>query len=389
MRALISFVGGEGHLQPLIPLALAASAAGHEVTVSGAAALAPVAAASGLAFVASGPDAVSQRVPLQPVDMAREERGVREAFAGRVARSRATDLLALCVRWRPDVVVRDEMDFGAAVVAEHLSIPHASVLVIAAGGFVRPDVVAEALDRLRAEYRLPPDPGLAMLSRYLVLCPFPPSYRDPADPLPATAHPFGSSAAPVRPAAEPLIERRGRRRTVYVTLGTIVNTESGDLFPRVLAGVRELPVEVVVTVGRGMDPGELGIQPPNVHVTRYLPRSEVLPRCAAAVTHAGSGSVIGALAHGVPLVCIPIGADQPLNARRCTALGVGRALDAMTATAEQVREAVSAVLIEPGYRHAAARLQAEIAALPAPAAAVGLLERLALERSPLPVADSG
>ena len=170
------------------------------------------------------------------------------------------------------------------------------------------------------------------------------------------------------------------RPVVYVTLGTIFNTESGDLFARVLAGVRELPVEVVVTVGRSMDPAEVGPQPANVHVERYLPQASVLPHCAAVVAHAGSGIVLGALEHGLPLVCLPMGADQPLNAARCTALGIGPALDPVTATPEAVRAATAAVLEDPLFRAAAARLQVEIAALPPPAAAVARLERLARER---------
>lgn len=374
MRLLVSVVGGEGHLQPLLPLARAAATAGHHVAVTGARSLAPLVA--GLPFLASGPDVVPQRLPLRPVDLEREDRALRESFAGRMARARAKDLLPLCRQWRPDIVVRDEMDFGAAVIAERLGIPHASVLVIAAGAFVRPVLVAEPLDQLRAEYGLPADPTLASLSRHLVLSPFPPTFRDPTDPLPATAHGFRSSAARAS-AVPPVIARLLGRPTIYVTLGTIFNTESGDLFHRVLAGVRELPVEVVVTVGRGIDPAEVSPQPVHVHVERYVPQSLLLPHCAAVISHGGSGSVTGALAHGPPLVCIPLGADQPRNAERCTALGVGRTLGVVGLTPYDVRVATSAVLTEPGYRTAAARLQAEIAALPDPAAAVVLLERLA------------
>ncbi len=86
---------------------------------------------------------------------------------------------------------------------------------------------------------------------------------------------------------------------------------------------------------------------------------------------------MGALAHGLPLVLIPMGADQPLNAARCADLGVARVLDAIKATPETVREAVSTVLGDSTYRRAAERLRDEIAALPGPAHAIPLLERLA------------
>src|SRR6266508_4483240 len=159
--------------------------------------------------------------------------------------------------------------------------------------------------------------------------------------------------------------------------------ESGDLFARVLSGLRELSVNVIATVGRQFDPDDLGQQPENVHIERYIPQSSILPRCHLVVSHGGSGSVIGALAHGLPSVLVPMGADQPLNAARCEALGVARVLDAVETTPETVREAVSTVLANPTYRQAAERMRDEIAALPGPAYAVMLLERLVAEKRPL------
>jgi UDP:flavonoid glycosyltransferase YjiC (YdhE family) len=113
-----------------------------------------------------------------------------------------------------------------------------------------------------------------------------------------------------------------------------------------------------------------------VRIERYVPQAAILPRCAAVVSHAGSGSVTGALAYGLPSVLLPMGADQPLNAARCAELGVSRVLDAVSATPAQVREAVSAVLADSSYRQAAERMRAGIAAMPGPAEAVRRLERL-------------
>ena len=101
------------------------------------------------------------------------------------------------------------------------------------------------------------------------------------------------------------------------------------------------------------------------------------------VFHGGSGTLTGALAHGLPMVLLPMGADQPANALRSHALVLGVNLEAIRATPEDVRDAAAAVLADPAYRLAAQRLQTEIAALPEPAAAVGLLERLAIERQPV------
>ena len=86
--------------------------------------------------------------------------------------------------------------------------------------------------------------------------------------------------------------------------------------------------------------------------------------------------MLGALVHGLPMVCIPLGADQPLNAERCTALGVGQELDALTLTPDDVLAATSAVLTEPRYRNSAERVQAEITAMPSTGDALALLEEL-------------
>lgn len=381
MRILFTFAGGSGHLDPLLPIARAAAAAGHTVAVAGQPIMVPVIAAAGLTAFATGGATLSgspERLPLLALDLDREDQDLRDGFVRRLARGRAEALLALCATWQPDLLVCDEIDFGAMVAAERLGLPYASVLVIASGSFVRKAVVGDALDELRAAYGLGPDPELQMLSRHLVLAPFPPSFRDPAFPLPATAH----SIRPLTPrptpdaSATPFAAGLPGAPIVYFTLGTVFNVESGDLFERVLAGLRALPINVVATVGRELDPASFGPQPANIRIERYIPQAELLPHCAAVVSHGGSGSVIGALAHGLPMVLIPMGADQPRNAARCADLWVGRVLDAMAATPDDVRMALEVVLETPEYRAAAGVLRDEIAALPGPEHAVGLLERL-------------
>lgn len=385
MRILFAFVGGSGHFEPLVPIARAAEAAGHVVAFSAEPRMVATVEAAGFrAFPAGALAGPPQRLPLLEVSREREDRALRESFARRRARERAADSLGICAEWRPDLIVCDEVDFGSMVAAERLGLPYAVVLVTAAGSFVRNEVVGEPLRALRAEHGLPPDPDLVMLWRHLVLSPFPPGFRDPAFPLPATAHSIRPAALdPGPPAAPPAwLERLRAAPIVYLTLGTIFNLESGDLFARVLAGLRELPVSVVATVGREIDPAELGPQPATLHIERYVPQSLILPHCAAVVSHGGSGSVAGALAHGRPLVVIPMGADQPQNAERCAALGVGLVLDAVRATPDDVARAVSEVLADPRFREAAEPLAAECAALPGPEHAVGLLERLVATERP-------
>lgn len=167
--------------------------------------------------------------------------------------------------------------------------------------------------------------------------------------------------------------------TVYATLGTAYNRTPG-IFAAILAGLRDEPIRLIVTVNHNQDPAAFGPQPAHVHVARYLPQSLIIPRCAAVVTHGGSDTVRTALAHGVPLVIIPIAADQPENARRCVALGVGRSIAPDERTPETIRAATRAVLRDGRYRRNAAQLRAEYQALPDLDQAVRLLERLSVTR---------
>ncbi|MEN3283730.1 MAG: hypothetical protein V7607_4870 [Solirubrobacteraceae bacterium] len=364
MRVIFAFAGGSGHLEPLLPIARAVREAGHVVAFSGRSGVAERVRELGFEMFVTGPpgpEAPSARTPLLEVDVERESRVLRDGFAGRIARERAAGVLEICFGWRPDVLVCGEIDFGAMIAAERAGVPFATVLISATETFVREEVVAEPLDALRAEHGVPPGRGLAVPSRNLVLSPFPRRLR----PLAPGAHAFRGAKA-TRPPSD--------ANAVYVTLGTIFNLESGDLFEGVLEGLRELPIDIVATVGRDLDPAELGPQPHNVRVERYLPQDELLPRCRAVVSHAGSGSILGALAHGLPSVLLPMGADQPQNAARCDELGVARILDATRATPQVVRDAVADVIADPSCRMAAERIADEIAALPGPERTVALLE---------------
>jgi len=369
---LFTFIGGNGHFHPLVPVAQAVRAAGHTVAVAGSGRMRSTIQSAGFTTFTTSerPSEAPERRPLLRADSKREEEDFRENFARRGAHAHAAAILDLARRWKPDVVVRDEADFGTAIAAEIIGVPCATVIVLPAGGLLRKEIVAEPLHELRTRYGLPPDPSLNMLDRHLVLAPFPPTFRDPGFPLPASVFSFRPGAA-IRTASPTL-----QSPTIYFTLGTEFNTESGDLFSRVLTGLRELPARVITTVGAHIDPAEFGPQPDNVRIERFVPQAQVLPECDLVISHGGSGSVIGALAHGLPSLLLPMGADQPHNARRCADIGIGRTLDPVTVTPDEVRSAAMAVLTDRNYRDAAERVQAEINALPGPEHTVPLLEQL-------------
>lgn len=163
-----------------------------------------------------------------------------------------------------------------------------------------------------------------------------------------------------------------------MTLGNIVNWES--LFRPFLEALADEPVDVVMTVGRSVDPASLGVPPDNFHIEQYIPQTQLLPMVDVVVCHAGFNTVIGALAAGRPLVVAPMNADQPRHADRCAALGVGCVVDGTTFDSHEIRAAVRRVLNDASYRDAALRVQAEIAGLPDFRATADLAEHAAVHR---------
>jgi MGT family glycosyltransferase len=155
------------------------------------------------------------------------------------------------------------------------------------------------------------------------------------------------------------------------------------LLGTIIAGLREEPINLIVTVGRDCDPAALGPQPATVHVERYIPQTLLFPHCDLALSHGGHNTVLAAVAAGLPQVLIPIVADQPDNARRSAQLGLGRVIGLTDVTPEAVREAVWAVLGDPQYRTHARRLRAEMEALPGMEHGVRLIEHLVAARQPL------
>jgi MGT family glycosyltransferase len=147
------------------------------------------------------------------------------------------------------------------------------------------------------------------------------------------------------------------------------------MLQRVIDALAPLPLRALVTLGPAMAKGHLRT-PPNIVIRDSAPHTAVLPETSVVVTHAGHGTIIRALAHGVPLVCIPMGNDQYDNAARVVASGVGLWLSAR-ARLPALRRAVQRIFTEPGFHAAARRMAAAIAAETAHPVAVQELEGLA------------
>jgi MGT family glycosyltransferase len=176
---------------------------------------------------------------------------------------------------------------------------------------------------------------------------------------------------------------------VHAALGAAPNRpDTVAILKTIINGLADQPLTLILASGRDQDPESLGPLPVNVRVARYIPHSQLLPRCDAIITHAGAGTLIASVAAGLPMVLIPQSGDQPDNAACAAAAGVGCVIAPADLTAETIREATLEVLDNPSYRHSVEALRREIDALPPISRAVALIEKVGREKAPV-AANSG
>ena len=185
MRALFATQPGSGHVHPLLPFARALTEAGHEVAFACADRFRPDVEAAGFTAFPAGidwrNDELSRFLPGAPPPGSARSAWINRWWRSEAARATTADLLALADRWRPDLFVRDPLEFGAPLTAELLGLPHAAAGAL----WFRPQAPLTApLDALRREMGLAPDPAGAKLYRYLALAPMPPSWVAPDEEAP-------------------------------------------------------------------------------------------------------------------------------------------------------------------------------------------------------------
>lgn len=313
MRVLFTTHPALGRFHPLVPLASALVSARHDVAFVSAPAFCPDIMASGFSAIPADLDWLKSELLAtfprfldvlassgMPAAVSWVVLGV---FAGETAMRMAADLLPICQDWRPDLIVREPMEFGGYLAAEALDLPHATVEVGNFNPYTGYDgAVAQSLDRLRVDHGLSPDPGLARLYHFLHLSAAPPRYQNPTVPLPSTAHAlrpvvFDRSGDEVLP---PWVGDLPDQPTSYATLGTVVNRRPGIL-PAILDGLRDEPITLVLTVGRNQAPADFGPQPDNVHIARYIPARALRPtRVTRGVQYCHSGDRAWTAAGGYP-----------------------------------------------------------------------------------------
>lgn len=381
MRLLLTSHPIASHLVPgLIPLARTAQARGHEVALATAASMAseldgygvahlPLPSVAGQRELRTDP-ALAQRYGLPGAALAPGSlrmdratwRAISRAHAGPIAGDFARDLIAC--DWQPDVVVREPTEWGGYLAAEWWGIPHATLDYNAAAGAE----LAGILDVLAAQRTaLGLDPEVGYPFRYLRAGVLPEQCYPPE--LASATSRYYRAPGPVRePALDAdLAALPAERPLVLASLGSLALTLPGmaRVLPIIIEGLAALDCESVLTLGGRADlAGELGPLPANVHITAFTPQRSLLAASDLFVTHAGFNAFAEAIAAGVPMVALPSFADQPLNAERIVALGLGESLDLDRLTAHELSAACERVLTEAGPRQRVRQLQRRLLGQP-------------------------
>ena len=300
---------------------------------------------------------------------------------GEVGAPLMVDGLEACARaFRPDTVLFESRCYAAPMVARvHQALP----VLQAVTTLLPPEVeilVTDAVTPLWRELGLD-RPSYAGVFDGMTLSAWPASLDDPTPygdlPVHRIRLPTGASSRPEW--LDAWIDEQGSRPIVYATLGTVFGGNAAVL-RAILDGLADDDVAVLMTVGASGDPGSLGPLPPQARVERFVPQDAVLPACSAVISHAGSGTTLGALAHGLPHVMLPQGADQFINADRCHNAGLGRTLVPAAVSPAAVRSALRGVLGDLSYRNQARGVQTEMAAAMTLDEIVELLQQVAEHR---------
>ncbi|MGW2425621.1 nucleotide disphospho-sugar-binding domain-containing protein [Streptomyces sp. NPDC001709] len=367
MRILFTTWAWPTHYQPMVTLAWAFRAAGHEVRVASQPSLMPTVRASGLSGVAIGSDrdstpVVNRLLAVDPAVAGDGRRSRTVSTYAAIAETMADPLHDLMTRWRPDLVVFEESTYAAPLVARRLGVPAVRHLwgvdILTSVRTFEPSALASLTGRLGLAAA--DTTGLATVDH----CP--PSLQVPGAGfrrLPMRYVPFNGAGVLPHWAA-----RRPRRPRVCVTYGTTSSRLAHYAFvlDRVVAAVAGLRVEVVATVA-GSDLNRLTARRDNVRLVERMPLHTLLPSCDLLVSQAGPSTALTAVSCGTPQLMIPQMPDQKLISAMIAGMGAGERLELADASIEAIRDAAQRILSRPEYGEAAGRLREESRRLPSPA----------------------
>nr|WP_294517041.1 glycosyltransferase [uncultured Rhodopila sp.] len=387
VRVLFSCRPLTGHLQPLLPLAEEARRRGHIVRFGAGEPIASTVRGMGFdsepAGISAGESGKAVRKLIPHYDRLAPDQIRPTVFGQYLPRiempPRLKDLDRICATFQPDLLVHDVGELAAPLAAAAAALPWVSV---GFGPLLQPEVAAAAAEAVAPAWRsrgLEPLPA-AGLYAHLYVDPFPPSLQlADIGSLPATVR--------SRPACgafdAPPVSRAPPHR-VYVTFGTFWNNTVPGILETLrtaIAGASDAGAEVTVTVGPDVDPAMLGPQPPNVTVDRFIPQDRLFPVCSGIVCHGGAGTMLGALAWGVPPLLLPFRADQFHNTEQAVRAGAALALLPNEVTRGAITACVRRLLNDMDLAARVEAVRREVAEMPDVTEVFDRIEALIAPRS--------
>lgn len=398
MRILFSSTAGAGHAGPLLPIARSFADRGHEVLFLLPAAGRRVADDAGFAVhEAPPPDPEQDRVIQETIRRDPKTRTVlinRDYFGRLCTAATLPAAEELCADWKPDLVVHEPCDYASPIAAHRAGIAHVQVAIGLA--WIEWGCLHEHAGQVLGEF----DPDAVRIigdSPYVTRLPegLDPSeyprtirYRAPEEASSTAADEVPFDLAELAPEGTSLL---------YATLGSMAGHSQWspgayrlllDAFARLERSRPE--IRVLLTLGRSLDPATLGVVPGNTRVVPWFPQDRAFAAATAVLSHGGSGTAYGALSAGLPCVFFPLFADQPHNAKLIEAAGAAIQIDTedlrrhgmpvvaepadrarLAALAEEIADAVSAVVGDPAYAARAGEIGGQLNALPSLERALG------------------
>ncbi|MFJ3672445.1 glycosyltransferase [Streptomyces sp. NPDC090106] len=364
MRILFSSTPQHGHLLPGLPLARAFRDRGDEVAAITSASFGPLFAAEGITLLPVGPEIpelLMEAARLAGVDdpTVPDPAVAAELFAGARIDLTADAAIAAARAFDPDLIVAEATDYVGPLVAAALEVPYAKL----AFGPLIPAQFTDVFDAVAERRHKERDLTVPGPTWYLDPCPEAlqgPDWQAPQGRLPLRPEAHRGPRTPDTTVST--APGNGHRPKVLLSFGTHFAA------PHVLRPVIEAlaaKTDLVVTLGLTATAADYGDGFDQVEFVGFTPLAELLDGVDLVVTHGGAGTTLGTLSRGLPMVVVPQGADQFLQAGAVAGSRTGVAV-MPPAGPEAVAEAVIEVLDSAEYRDNAGRAAEQIAAMPSP-----------------------
>ncbi|XP_025859304.2 UDP-glucuronosyltransferase 2A3 isoform X1 [Vulpes vulpes] len=161
-------------------------------------------------------------------------------------------------------------------------------------------------------------------------------------------------AKPLPKEMEEFVQSSGEDGVVVFSLGSMVKNLTDEKANLIASALAQIPQKVLWRY-KGNKPATLGT---NTRLYDWIPQNDLLghPKTKAFITHGGTNGIYEAIYHGVPMVGVPMFADQPDNIAHMKAKGAAVEVNINTMTSADLLHALRTVINEPSYKENATRL---------------------------------